>query len=63
MFNLAQIFTVNLTSQEKMIQVKVRHFDSNQKLKIQFQNYLMDCDIVESNSSCRYFLLPSYIYI
>ena len=51
MFNLAQIFTVDLNNQDKLIKVKVRHFDSSSKLKNQFQNSILDCDKVESNSS------------
>ena len=35
-------------------QVKVRHFDSNWKLNIQFQNSILDCDKVECNSSFVY---------
>ena len=29
MFNLPQIFTVDLNNKDKLISVKVRHFDSN----------------------------------
>ena len=44
-------YKVQSSGQDKLIQVKVRHFDSNNKFKIQFQNSIQDCDIVESNSS------------
>ena len=42
MFNLDQIFTVDLNNQDTLFKVK---------FKIQFQNSIQDCDIVESNSS------------
>ena len=42
MFNLAQIFTVDLNNWDKLFWVK---------FKIQFENSIQDCDIVESNSS------------
>ena len=42
MFNLAQIFTVDLINQDKLF-LKL-------KFKIQFQNSVQDCDKVESNS-------------
>ena len=51
MSNLAQILIVDFNNQDKFIQVKVRHFDSNQKFRIQFQNSIQDCYKVESNSS------------
>ena len=40
--NCCQIFTVDLNNQDKLSKVK---------FKIQFQNSIQDCDIVESNSS------------
>merc|ERR1719471_610477 len=46
MFNLDQIFTVDLNNQDTLVKVK---------FKIQFQNSIQDYDIVESNSSCTYF--------
>ena len=51
MFNWAQIFTVDFNNQEKLILVKVRHW-FKLRIKIQFQNSILDCDKVESNSSC-----------
>ena len=42
MSNLTQIFTVELNNQDKLFKLK---------FKIQFQNSIQDCDIVESNSS------------
>ena len=42
MFNLAQIFTVDLNNQDKLFKIK---------FKIQFQNFIQDSDKVESNSS------------
>ena len=50
MFNLTQIFTVDLNNQDKLFWVK---------FKIQFQNSIQDCDIVESNSSYYYYY---YLY-
>ena len=68
MFNLDQIFTVDLNNQDTLFKIK---------FKIQFQNSIQDCDIVESNSSwglqsntlksliygkCRSKLLPVLIF-
>ena len=52
MFNLAQIFTVDLNNQDTLFKVK---------FKIQFQNSIQDCDIVESNSSFLFFF--TYLFI
>ena len=41
-------------SKSKVKVKRTRHFDSNQKLKIQFQNSILDCEKVESNSSFNF---------